>query len=149
MTNQATFYSLSPELDKFEFSSKLASQLWRKQQTQGENAIPLWVLCDNQAALNRIDDLLWNHQKDSFIPHQIIQHYTEFKPENQHIIISMAMPTPQWEGIMINLSPYSINQFKNNNIIEIIGNQEQEKIIGRECYRRYQKLNYTITHHKI
>ena len=151
MANQVTFYSIAQDMDKFEFSTKLISQLWRKEQKkpQQEIAIPLWVLCDSQAVLKQMDDLLWSSQQDSFIAHQIIQHYGQFDAKHKCVTISLAMPIPQWDGIVINLSPYAISQFHNNNIIEVIGNLEQEKTAARTRYKQYQKIGFTIKHHSI
>lgn len=154
MSNKVIFYTLSEQVDKFEFAVKLVSQLWRKEQPKlsddaSDEFLSLWMLCDSTKVLKHIDELLWRHQQDSFIPHKIIGHYTEFDAKQYGITLSMAMPVPQWQGIIINLSPYPVTQFKSNHIVEIIAHDTDEKVAGRERYKHYKKLAFSMQHHQI
>lgn len=154
--NKVTFYTLPTTIDKFEFATKLASQLWRKELRKSASItiedggyLPLWLLCDHQSALKQMDRLLWQYEQDSFIAHKVVHHYGEFNLAQRCIALSLAMPVPQWQGIVINLSPYVVNHFQINNIVEIIAHSEQEKSAGRERYKHYQQLSFSIKHYRI
>jgi len=140
---EISFYILPSELtqERDEFACKLIEKAYR-------NGCFCYVLTDNAAQSQKIDDLLWTFRAGSFIPHQI---YTGELPALEKVILIGSLDVPElWQKIVINLSSYCPKQFDNiERILEILDNSEATKELGRNRYRQYQQSDITITTHKI
>lgn len=144
MQKQATFYTLADK-NKFEFCSKLCTQLWRKSSEQTNPII--WILGDSVEAISILSELLWEQDKDSFIPHQTIKHSYLKGKIVAPICLTLASPLPTWQGILINFSSYPLIHFENTHIIEIITNDTKE--LAREHYKHYKANQFIMKHHNI
>jgi DNA polymerase-3 subunit chi len=140
---EISFYILPSELtqERDEFACKLIEKAYR-------SGCFCYVLTDNAAQSQKIDDLLWTFRAGSFIPHQI---YTGELPALEKVILIGSLDVPElWQKIVINLSSYCPKQFDNiERILEILDNSEATKELGRNRYRQYQQSDITITTHKI
>jgi len=140
---EISFYILPSELtqERDEFACKLIEKAYR-------NGCFCYVLTDNAAQSQKIDDLLWTFRAGSFIPHQI---YTGELPALEKVILIGSLDVPElWQKIVINLSSYCPKQFDTiERILEILDNSEATKELGRNRYRQYQQSDITITTHKI
>jgi DNA polymerase-3 subunit chi len=140
---EISFYILPSELTKErdEFACKLIEKAYR-------SGCFCYVLTDNAAQSQKIDDLLWTFRAGSFIPHQI---YTGELPALEKVILIGSLDVPKlWQKTVINLSSYCPKQFDNiERILEILDNSESTKELGRNRYRHYQQSDITITTHKI
>ena len=140
---EISFYILPSEStqERYEFACKLIEKAYR-------SGCFCYVLTDNAAQSQKIDDLLWTFRAGSFIPHQI---YTGELPALEKVILIGSLDVPElWQKIVINLSSYCPKQFDNiERILEILDNSEATKELGRNRYRQYQQSGVTITTHKI
>jgi len=140
---EISFYILPSELtqERDEFACKLIEKAYR-------SGCFCYVLTDNAAQSQKIDDLLWTFRAGSFIPHQI---YTGELPALEKVILIGSLDVPElWQKIVINLSSYCPKQFDTiERILEILDNSEATKELGRNRYRQYQQSDITITTHKI
>jgi len=140
---EISFYILPSELtqERDEFACKLIEKAYR-------SGCFCYVLTDNAAQSQKIDDLLWTFRAGSFIPHQI---YTGELPALEKVILIGSLDVPElWQKTVINLSSYCPKQFDNiERILEILDNSEATKELGRNRYRQYQQSDITITTHKI
>ncbi|MCX7107957.1 MAG: DNA polymerase III subunit chi [Methylococcales bacterium] len=140
---EISFYILPSELtqERDEFACKLIEKAYR-------SGCFCYVLTDNAAQSQKIDDLLWTFRAGSFIPHQI---YTGELPALEKVILIGSLDVPElWQKTVINLSSYCPKQFDNiERILEILDNSEATKELGRNRYRQYQQYDITITTHKI
>lgn len=140
---EISFYILPSEStqERDEFACKLIEKAYR-------SGCFCYVLTDNAAQSQKIDDLLWTFRAGSFIPHQI---YTGELPALEKVILIGSLDVPElWQKTVINLSSYCLKQFDNiERILEILDNSEATKELGRNRYRQYQQSDITITTHKI
>ena len=140
---EISFYILPSEStqERDEFACKLIEKAYR-------SGCFCYVLTDNAAQSQKIDDLLWTFRAGSFIPHQI---YTGELPALEKVILIGSLDVPElWQKTVINLSSYCPKQFDNiERILEILDNSEATKELGRNRYRQYQQYDITITTHKI
>ena len=140
---EISFYILPSEStqERYEFACKLIEKAYR-------SGCFCYVLTDNAAQSQKIDDLLWTFRAGSFIPHQI---YTGELPALEKVILIGSLDVPElWQKTVINLSSYCPNQFDNiERILEILDNSEATKELGRNRYRQYHQSGVTITTHKI
>jgi len=140
---EISFYILPSELtqERDEFACKLIEKAYR-------SGCFCYVLTENAAQSQKIDDLLWTFRAGSFIPHQI---YTGELPALEKVILIGSLDVPElWQKTVINLSSYCPKQFDNiERILEILDNSEATKELGRNRYRQYQQSDITITTHKI
>jgi DNA polymerase III subunit chi len=93
----------------------------------------IWLLCDDLALQQQLDERLWSFDPTSFIPHGI--HH-----ENDPICISEQLPT-ETDRIIFNFTQQALDQFgKFSHIIEIIENNEIAKQLGREKFKQYRSF---------
>ena len=93
----------------------------------------IWLHCPDPNMQQELDDLLWDFDATSFIPHGIDQ-------PNAPVCISADLPkTAEW--IIFNFNSSAIAQPDNfGHIIEIIENTEHAKQLGREKFKSYRQL---------
>ena len=135
---QVDFYQLKS--DKFDIMS-MACALCTKAYQQNQKVL---ALTNNRQQTEKLDQLLWTQQENSFIPHDI---------EEQENIVSPVLirheADPRGERqILINLNqeiPVYFAQFER--VIELISDENLE--VARSHYRHYQERGYEIRHHKI
>ena len=107
----------------------------------------VYVLCDDVTQAHAFDELLWTFKPESFIPHHIQGEGPKPPPPIQ---IGFSNDSPSSRDILINLSRFIPNYFKSfNRICEIVGTQEDMKMIKREHYKFYQGHQFKIDTHKL
>ncbi|MEB3753306.1 DNA polymerase III subunit chi [Acinetobacter sp. MD2(2019)] len=96
----------------------------------------IYWLCDDPSQQKQLDELLWQFDANSFIPHGI-------DDLQASVCISAHLPkTGQW--IIVNFTAEALQpQDTFEHIIEIVENQESTKIIGREKFKQYKKLGFS------
>ena len=102
----------------------------------------IWIYCPDVTIQQELDDRLWSFDAESFLSHGIDQ-------SDAHICISADLPQAG-EWIIFNFhnqaletSPYF------SHIIEIIENNEDAKIIGREKFKTYRQFGIAPQTHKL
>ncbi len=108
------------------------------------------IQTDTPEQSQQLDERLWNLRADSFIPHGIA--VLEPGDEQHPVLIShQVISDPGFQSV-INLSsrPCDITVGDGElNIEEILNQDEQRKQHGRQNYKTYRELGYTLEHHTL
>lgn len=100
------------------------------------------ILMDNKEDAIKLDKLMWTFKDNSFIPH-------ELGLTDAPICISTTLDSTTKAQQLINLSAAVAPENTFNNIIEILTSDPQDKANGRERYRHYRTLSYTLNSHQV
>ena len=125
------------------YACKLAESNW----LAGKRVL---LQTDNQQQSQQLDELLWNLREDSFIPHAIAT--LETSDQQQPVLISHQKLNDADFQHVINLSSRPCDlvvEVASFNIDEILNQEEQRKQSGRENYKIYRNLGYTLKHHTL
>jgi DNA polymerase-3 subunit chi len=98
----------------------------------------------------QLDELLWDLQADSFIPHGIAT--LELIDQQQPILIAHQAVNDNNFDVVLNLSsrPCDITEPANDlQIDEILNQDEQRKQSGRTHYKIYRERGYNLQHHTL
>ena len=140
---EVSFYILSSALlqERYLFACKLIEKAYR-------NGLFCYILTDNDAHSQLLDDLLWTFRAGSFIPHEI---YTGQAPTTDKVVLIGSVKAPEHsQGLLFNLSTkYPEDISKTKRILEILDNCEVTKVAARNRYRQYQQAGMSITTHNI
>ena len=119
---------------------KLAKNNWQS----GKRVL---IQTDTAEESHQLDDLLWNIQDSSFIPHGVAT--LELTDQHQPILISHQKINDENFQFILNLSsrPSDIVTENEIKIDEILNQDEQRKLSGRQNYKIYRELGYTLEHH--
>lgn len=136
------FYILPSEQNTHlqSYACKLAEAHWQ----MGKRVL---IQTDCVADSQTLDDLLWSLRTDSFIPHGIAT--LEPCDQQQPILISHQKINDDNFQSIINLSSRAADLNVNINIEEILNQNEQRKQAGRQNYKTYRDLGYTLKHHTL
>ena len=137
------FYLLSSNSEKkrLYFVCKLVEKAYR-------SSHKVYILTESEQQSRLLDDQLWAFRAGSFIPHQVYSGELP-APENQIVIGSRSAPE-SWQTTIINLSTHCPENLSSaDRILEILDNSASNKQAGRDRYRQYQQLGFTIETHKI
>lgn len=122
----------------------------RRAENQWSTGRRVLIQTDTAEQSELIDNLLWELRDDSFIPHGIA--VLEPTDEQQPILISHQKVNDHHFQSVINLSarPCDITDASDElNIEEILNQDEQRKQPGRQNYKIYRELGYTLQHHTL
>ncbi|MEC4748684.1 DNA polymerase III subunit chi [Methylomicrobium sp. Wu6] len=140
---EVTFYVLASDAEpqRLLFACRLVEKVYR-------SGSYCYVLTDNDAQAERLDDLLWTFRAGSFIPHQ--RYEGELPAVDNVILIGSLVPPERWQGVIINLSMQGPQQIdRAERILEIIDDNPEIKAEGRLRYRRYQQSGIAVVTHDI
>lgn len=94
----------------------------------------------------RIDDLLWTFNDDSFIPHAL----GGDEDEAEHpVVISHDLSKADDFQLLINLSNECATHISIPRIAEIVNQEPQRKNMGRDHFKRYREQGFELHHHEI
>lgn len=140
---EVTFYVLNSAslYDRYLFACKLVE----KACNTGKFC---YVLLDSFEQCQRLDDMLWTFRAGSFIPHQL---FNGTPPDiTSQVLIGTLNAPADWQNVVFNLSSQMPESWQNaRRILEILDNNEETKIAGRERYRIYKQAGIEIVTHKI
>lgn len=140
---EVSFYILATAgmQTRFQFACKLIEKAYR-------SGSFCYVLTDSEQNNHTLDELLWIFRPTSFVPHQI---YQGEMPKFSNTVLIGHQPAPlQWQKIILNLSSNPPTDLSNTEkVLEILDNDEQIKVIGRQRFRYYKKLGIEPITHKI
>jgi len=136
-------------MTRIDFHSKVpdklhyACRLIRKAQTANTRLV---VLTEDRAQLARIDAMLWTFSDQDFLPHVVAG---DALAAQTPIILTddCELPLPHHEAL-VNLSQRTPTFFARfERLFELVSNDSQDLIAGRERYKYYQQRGYPLTHH--
>lgn len=137
---QIDFYVTKGKVAKF--SLRTACRLAEKAFHAGLQAHILTK--DNQENVE-LDALLWTFKDRSFVPHGISDTHDSAYP-----VSIGTLPSSEKTQILINIStrlPENIQEYQR--IAEIIENQNDSILAGRERYRFYREQGFEPQHHEV
>jgi DNA polymerase-3 subunit chi len=111
----------------------LCAELYRNNQK-------VFVYCANQQDAEQLDEVLWQFDAHSFVPHNLAG---EGPARGAPIEISW-LPPKNSRQVLINLTstvPVFVNRF--SQIIEFVPQAESDKDIARQKYKHYRQLGVT------
>ena len=121
-----------------------ACKLIEKAFVQGHR---IYVHAESNDQLSKIDNLLWTFRAGSFIPHQ---RYQRDSSSDSPVQLGMDTAPNIHSDVLINLAteiPLFFSRFQR--VAELVGSDEQEKILGRQHFQFYRDRGYSLNTHNI
>jgi DNA polymerase III subunit chi len=144
MTERVDFYVLKSAAAKqrWAFACRLTEKAYLKD-------LKIVIVNDSLADAKALDELLWTFNERSFIPHQICLDEQSVDPETPvHLTVeSAALPAAD---LLVNLAhrlPAQLERYAR--IAEIIDADEERRRLGRERFKAYRDLKFTLETHQI
>lgn len=126
--------------DKFRLVSRYALKSIRQNNK-------LFILAPDDHQASEVRHALWSFEQTSFIPH--CSSASPLAAETP-IIVDTMTEAPPHHDILLNLCadyPPSFSRF--SRLIDIVGNDEEDKVAGRTRYRFYRDRGYVIRQHDL
>ena len=144
MTERVDFYVLKSTAaqQRWAFACRLTEKAYLKD-------LKIVIVNDTLADAKALDELLWTFNERSFIPHQICLDDKSVDPATPvHLTVeSAALPTAD---LLVNLAhrfPAQLERYAR--IAEIIDADEERRRLGRERFKAYRDLKFTLETHQI
>jgi DNA polymerase-3 subunit chi len=144
MTGRVDFYILKSAAAKqrWAFACRLTEKAYLKD-------LKIVIVNDTLADAKALDELLWTFNERSFIPHQIcLDDKSVHLATPVHLIVeSSALPAAD---LLVNLAqrlPAQLERYAR--IAEIIDADEERRRVGRERFKAYRDLKFTLETHQI
>jgi DNA polymerase-3 subunit chi len=144
MTERVDFYVLKSTAAKqrWAFACRLTEKAYLKD-------LKIVIVNDSLADAKALDELLWTFNERSFIPHQICLDEQSVDPATPvHLTVeSAALPAAD---LLVNLAhrvPAQLERYAR--IAEIIDADEERRRLGRERFKAYRELKFTLETHQI
>lgn len=103
------------------------------------------VFVADRAQLAALDDALWTFSEQDFLPH--VSADDELAAVTPVILTHDAAQALPHHQILINLSQETPTHFARfERLFEIVANDDDDLLAGRERYRQYQQRGYPLTH---
>ena len=144
MKKIALFYILNKAEDLKISVCKIIKEYYKKK-------YKIFVSSHSNDLIDELNNLLWTFEQISFIPHCTTKNYDKNSP----ILLSGKGSFPK----KINLKEYDVwlnldNEMEENYtdfeiILEIVSQNEEERILSRKRYLNYQKNNFEVKHEKL
>ena len=144
MKKIALFYILNKAEDLKISVCKIIKEYYKKK-------YKIFVSSRSDNLVNELNNLLWTFEQISFIPHCTTKNYDKNSP----ILLSGKDSFPK----IINLKEYDVwlnldDEMEENYtdfeiILEIVSQNEEERILSRKKYLNYQKNNFEVKHEKL
>lgn len=106
----------------------------------------VFVRCTNTDEANHLDDLLWQFDDISFIPHALLDTELDERPP---VLLGSAEQS-QSADVLINLDtemPSNADAYQR--IIEVVYNDDNSKKTARNHYKAYQALGFPLKSHDV
>ena len=137
---QIDFYILpdDPGLDPMMYTCRLIEKVYRL----GHG---IYVYCADDAQSQSVDELLWQTDAASFIPHSHSD-----QQDSSPVLIGTDTPPDHHGEVMVNLSgdiPNFFSRFRR--VAEIVPANPQNRTKSRQNYRFYKERGYPLKTHNI
>lgn len=144
MKKIALFYILNKAEDLKISVCKIIKEYYKKK-------YKIFVSSRSNDLVNELNNLLWTFEQISFIPHCTTKNYDKNSP----ILLSGKDSFPK----TVNLKEYDVwlnldDEVEENYtdfeiILEIVSQNEKQRILSRKRYLNYQKNNFEVKHEKL
>jgi len=144
MTERVDFYVLKSAAaqQRWAFACRLTEKAYLKD-------LKIVIVNDTLADAQALDELLWTFNERSFVPHKVCLDEQSLDPATPvHLVLeSAAIPAAD---LLVNLAPRLPTQLQRyQRIAEIIDADEQRRREGRERFKAYRELKFTLETHQI
>ncbi|MGB5707034.1 MAG: DNA polymerase III subunit chi [Arenicellales bacterium] len=142
MPSRVDFYILdsSDEMNWLCCACRIAGKAYQ----QGMN---VYMQVESGDHAREVDRLLWTFHPTSFIPHEVLmQQRSPVAP----VLIGTGPAPDRWDSMLITLTrevPSDTNRF--DRVADLIINDEQHKLFGRERFRFYRNCGIEPNTHQI
>ena len=142
MAQQVDFYILqgADEAARLAFASRIAEKAFQQR-------MQIYLQTENAAQKQQLDDLIWSFSPTSFLPHAV---YEAGEKVTAPILIGECDPPNTWDQLLISLTeevPATAARF--NRVADLIGDDEQQKQVGRNRFRAYRDNGIEPNTHKM
>ena len=128
---------------RYQFCCKLISKTFKMNHR-------ILVLCENEDAVNTLNDMLWTFKSSAFIPHSVLN--ADQDNADADIVLmagdSLGEPPAQHHDLLINMAgiiPAWFSHFER--VSEIVVQQAQVLETTRANYRQFADKNYPLHRH--
>ena len=121
----------------------MACKLIEKAYRQGHR---LYLKTDTPEGTRQLDDLLWTFRQGSFVPHEL----AETSDGEAPVLIGHGPPPEAMRDVLVNLGsqvPGGFEAFER--VAELVNQEEETRLAGRERYKVYQKAGCTLQTHQL
>jgi DNA polymerase III subunit chi len=144
MTERVDFYVLKSTAaqQRWAFACRLTEKAYLKD-------LKIVIVSDTLADAQALDELLWTFSERSFVPHKVCLDEQSLDPATPvHLVVeSAAIPAAD---LLVNLAPRLPAQLQRyQRIAEVIDADEERRRQGRERFKAYRDLKFTLETHQI
>jgi DNA polymerase-3 subunit chi len=144
MTERVDFYVLKSAAarQRWAFACRLTEKAYLKD-------LKIVIVSDTLADAQALDELLWTFNERSFVPHKVCLDEQSLDPATPvHLVLEpAAIPAAD---LLVNLAPRLPTQLQRyQRIAEIIDADEERRRQGRERFKPYRDLKFTLETHQI
>jgi DNA polymerase III subunit chi len=144
MTERVDFYVLKSAANKqrWSFACRLIEKAYLRD-------LKIVVVTDTLSEAKELDDLLWTFNERCFVPHKLCLDDGSIDPATPIHLVSGGCAAPAAD-LLVNLAPQlpvELQQY--NRIAEIIDADEDRRRLGRERFKSYRDLKFTLDTHQI
>jgi DNA polymerase-3 subunit chi len=144
MTERVDFYVLKSAAaqQRWAFACRLTEKAYLKD-------LKIVIVNDTLADAQALDELLWTFNERSFIPHKVCLDEQSVDPATPvHLTLdAAALPAAD---LIVNLAqrlPAQLQRY--TRVAEIIDADEERRRLGRERFKAYRDLKFTLETHQI
>ena len=102
------------------------------------------ILAESEQAASQVNRGLWQHAACSFLPSVLASH--TFAAETP-VLVDWQEKTLFQDDILVNLSGQQLTAFSRfRQLIELVSNEEGDKVAARQRYKFYRDRGYEIQH---
>jgi len=102
------------------------------------------VMTENAQQALDCEKILWEKNKASFLPNVLAQHALAYQTP---VVLDWQENQLCQDDILINLSQKQLTTFSRfRQLIELVGNDESDKVMARERYKFYRDRGYEMKH---
>jgi DNA polymerase III subunit chi len=144
MTERVDFYVLKSAVEqkRWAFACRLTEKAYLRD-------LRVVILSESPAEVKMLDELLWTFNQQSFIPHKICTDEKSLDPATPVHLTSDSATLPAAD-LLVNLAralPSQLQRF--SRVAEIIDADEERRRLGRERFKAYRDLKFTLETHQI
>lgn len=127
--------------DKLEYGCRLLRKVYRS----GMQA----VVTGEPAVLAELDDLLWRIAPSEFVPHCMVK-ANERNVAHTPLLLSEQPGDCSQSRVLINFGPViPLNFERFERFIEVVTNQDEDRIEGRNRWKHYKDRGYALRQHDL
>ena len=144
MTERVDFYVLKSAAprQRWAFACRLTEKAYLKN-------LKIVIVNDTLADAQALDELLWTFNERSFIPHKVCLDEQSLDPATA-VHLTLDSGTAPAADLLVNLARALPAQLQNYaRIAEIIDSDEERRRLGRERFKAYRDLKFTLETHQI